>query len=172
MSSEESSNKKKNTFTIISDDSTSGHGGYGMGSISLENMSPVVIVPEDEEAYVDMDVMHARSKIERRVKYINEREVVAENGKFYWVVWVNVDDNENGPYYAGVTACELLVDKSIKRAYKSMPEHVTRMEKALKGKIILEHMDEKSKTILRDFLKEFNLELWENSTDELKEVLQ
>src|SRR5699024_5839371 len=171
MNSDQSSGKKKNTFTIISDDSTSGHGGYGMGSISLENMSPVIVDPAENEAYVDMDAMHARSKIERRVKYIKEREVVAENGKLYWIVWVNVDKGENGPYYAGVTGCELLVDKSIKRAYKSMPEHVTNMEKSLKGKIIVEHMDEKSKQILGDFLRDFNSELWDNSTDELKDAL-
>lgn len=171
MNSDQSSGKKKNTFTIVSDDSTSGHGGYGMGSISLENMSPVIVDPAENEAYVDMDAMHARSKIERRVKYINDRAEVAENGKLYWIVWVNVEKGENGPYYAGVTGCELLVDKSIKRAYKSMPEHVTNMEKSLKGKIVLDHMDENSKVILRDFLNEFNPDMWKNSTDELKEAL-
>lgn len=171
MSSEESSGKKKNTFTILSDDSTSGHGGYGMGSISLENMSSVIVDPAENEAYVDMDAMHARSKIERRVKYIKEREVVAENGKLYWIVWVNSDKDENGAYYTGVAGCELLVDKSIKRAYKSMPEHVTNMEKSLKGKIVVDHMDEKSKAILSKFLQEFNEDMWNNSSDELKEAL-
>lgn len=171
MSSDQSSGKKKNSFTIVSSDATSGHGGYGMGTITLENMSSVIVDPAENDAYVDMDAMHARSKIERRVKYIKEREEVAENGKLYWIVWVNVEKNEDGPYYAGVTGCELLVDKSIKRAYKSMPEHVTNMEKSLKGKIVLEHMDEKSKNILRDYLRDFDPDMWENSSDELKEVL-
>src|SRR5699024_4045708 len=96
---------------------------------------------------------------------------VAKTGKLYWIVWVNVEKTEHGAYYSGVTGCELLVDKSIKRAYKSMPEHVTNMEKSLKGKIIVDHMDAKSKAILRDFLREFDPELWDHSTDELKEAL-
>ncbi|MBP2257980.1 YwhD family protein [Virgibacillus alimentarius] len=170
MNSDKSSNKKKNTFTIIKDDSTDGHGGYGMGSISLENMSPVIIDPDGNEAYVDMDAMHARSAIERRVKYLNDRSEVP-NPRLYWIVWVTVEKNDHGPYFAGVAGSELLVDKPNKRAYKSMPQHVTHMEKSLKGKIVVEHMDDHSKKLLRDFLVEFDEDMWNNSTDELKEAL-
>lgn len=170
MNSDQSSNKKKNAFTIIKDDSTDGHGGYGMGSISLENMSPVIIDPAENEAYVDMDAMHARSNIERRVKYMNDRNEVP-NGKVYWIVWVTVEKRESGAYYAGVAGSELLVDKPNKRAYKSMAQHVTHMEKSLKGKIMLEHMDAHSKGLLRDFLVKFDETMWNNSTDELKETL-
>lgn len=163
--------KGKQQFTIIKDDSTDGHGGYGMGSISLENMSSVIIDTTNEKAYVDMDAMHARSKIERRVKYFSDKAEVPE-GLLYWIVWVNVEKGENGPYYAGVAASELRVDKPNKRAYKSMPEHVSRMEKSLKGKIVLEHMDNLSKQLLSDFLQEFNTEMWNNSSEELVNQLQ
>ncbi|GAA0445816.1 YwhD family protein [Virgibacillus salarius] len=170
MSSDQSSNKKKNNFTIIKDDSTDGHGGYGYGSISLENMSSVIVDPNENKAYVDMAAMHARSDIERRVKYLNDKNEVP-NGKLYWIVWVNVDQGENGPYYSGVAGSELRVDRSIKRAYKSMPEHVTHMEKSLKGKVIVDHMDEHSKKLLKDFLVEFDSDMWKNSKDELKDSL-
>src|SRR5699024_12720929 len=113
-------------FTIIKDDSNDGHGGYGVGSISLENMSSVIVDPNENKAYVDMDAMHARSDIERSVKYYPDREEVP-NWKLYWIVWVNIEENENRPYYAGVAGSELRVDKPNKRAYKSMPEHVTHM---------------------------------------------
>lgn len=162
--------KKKQTFTIVADDSTSGHGGYGAGSISLENMSSIIVDPEENKAYVDMDAMHARSDIERRVKYMSNRDEVPE-GRLYWIVWVTVERGEKGPYYAGVGASELLVDKKNKRAYKSMAEHVGNMEKSLKGKIVVDHMDDKSKTILKEFLKTFKDEMWNNSTQELKDEL-
>ena len=162
--------KKKQAFTIISDDSTDGHGGYGGGSISLENMSSIIVDPEEDKAYVDMDAMHARSDIERRVKYMDNRDEVPE-GRVYWIVWVTVERGEKGPYYAGVGASELLVDKKNRRAYKSMAEHVGNMEKSLKGKIIVDHMDDKSKTILKEFLRTFKDDFWENSTDELKNSL-
>lgn len=76
MNSNQPSNKKKNRFTIIKDDSNDGHGGYGAGSISLENMSSVIVDPNEKTAYLDMDAMHARSAIERRVKYMPDREDV------------------------------------------------------------------------------------------------
>lgn len=163
-------NKKKQQFTILKDDSTDGHGGYGIGSISLENMSSVIIDPNEDKAYVDMDAMHARSDIERRVRYYPDKEEVPD-GLLYWIVWVTVDRNDNGPYYAGVAGSELRIDRPNKCAYKSMPEHVTHMEKSLKGNIILEHMDDHSKELLKNFLIEFNEEMWENSTEDLKKQL-
>lgn len=172
MSADQSSNKKKNNFTIIKDDSTDGHGGYGSGAgvISLENMSSVIVDPNENKAYVDMGAMHARSEVERRVKWINDRNEVP-NGKLYWIVWVTVERGENGPYYAGVAGCEIRVDREIRRAYKSMAQHVKHMEKSLKGKIIVEHMDEHSRKLLKDFLVDFNEDMWNNSTEELKEGL-
>jgi hypothetical protein len=168
----EQSNKKKNQFTIIKDDPTDGHGGYGGGGgvISLQNMSSIIVDPNEEEAYLDMQAMHARSAVERRVKYLKNKDEVP-NGKLYWIVWVNVEVNDNGPYYSGVAGSELRIDRSIKRGYKSMPEHVKHMEQSLKGKIVVDHMDEKSKKLLRNYLVDFNEDMWNNSTDELKEAL-
>lgn len=163
-----SDNKKKNQFTIVSDDSTDGHGGYGGGSISLENISPVIVDPNEMKAYVDMGAMHARSAVEKRIKFKPDRDN-APNGDLYWIVWVTVDSK--GPRYEGVAACEMRIDYEIRRGYKSLPEHVNNMDKALKGKVLVEHMDATSKQLLKDFLEENNQELWTNSSDELKQVL-
>ena len=170
VSADQSSNKRsRQQFTIIKDDATDGHGGYGMGSISLENMSSVIVDPNKNEAYVDMDAMHARSSVERRVRYLNNRDEVP-NGLLYWIVWITVDNNEDGSYYDGVAGSELRIDRSIKRGYKSMPEHVKHMEESLKGKVVVDHMDDHSKQLLRDFLIEFNEDMWNNSRDDLKEA--
>lgn len=162
--------KKNNAFTIMKDDSTDGHGGYGIGSISLENISPVIVDPNEKRAFVDMGAMHARSEVERRVKFLPHKEEVP-NGKLYWIVWVTVERGENGPYYHGVAGSEIRVDRSIKRAYKSMPEHVTHMEKSMKGQVIVEHMDKLSKQLLGDFLREFNPEMWANAPEGLHKAL-
>lgn len=165
-----SNKSSKQSFTIISDDSTDGHGGYGAGSVSLENMSPVIVDPNKNEAYVDMDAMHARSDIERRVRYYPDKSEVPD-GLLYWIVWVTVERGDNGPYYAGVAGSELRIDRPNRRGYKSMPEHVTHMEKSLKGEIVVDHMDEKSKKLLETFLQEHSKEMWDNSSDELKSGL-
>lgn len=164
------SEKKKMGFNILKNDPTDGHGGYGTGALSLDNVSPVIVDVENEEAYVDMGALHARSEVEKRVKFSPNKEDVP-NGKLYWLVWVTVERGEKGAEYAGIGACEMLVDKENRRGYKVLPEHVNNMDKALKGKIIVEKMDQKSKSILHQFLKTFNEgEIWNNSRDELKEA--
>lgn len=166
MSGEQSSTNK-NHFTIIKDDSNDGHGGYGVGAISLENMSSVIVDPNENKAYVDMGAMHAHSDVEKRVKFQPDKSLVP-NGKLYWIVWVTLDRNDNGPFYYGIAGSEIRVDKPNKIAYKSMPEHVKHMEKSLKGHFIVDHMDEHSRQLLGDFLKEFNEDYWNNSSDGLK----
>lgn len=170
-SNKSDSNKKKNQFTIMKDDSTDGHGGYGIGAVSLENMSPIIIDPSEGEAYVDMACMHARSTVERGIKFLTDKSEVP-NAKLYWIAWVTVNRNESGPFYSGVASSEMRVDREIRRGYKLLPEHVNHMDKSLKGKFIVEHMDEPSKKLLGNYLKEFNPEIWENSSDDLKKALE
>ena len=162
--------KRKVEFNIIKNDPMDGHKGFGKGALSLDNVSPVIIDVEEGEAVIDVGAMHARSVVEKGIKFLKTKEEVP-NGKPYWLVWVTIDRDERGPYYAGVTACEMTVDRSIRRGYKSLPEHVNRMDKSIKRHIIVDHMDDKSKVILREFLKNHNAQLWENSTQQLKDEL-
>ncbi|MDP4084211.1 MAG: YwhD family protein [Bacillota bacterium] len=162
--------KKKLGFNIIKSDPTDGHRGYGKGALSLDNVSPVIIDVEAGEATIDVGAMHARSVIEKGIKFLPSKEEVP-NGKPHWLVWVTIDRDENGPYYAGVTACEMTVDREIRRGYKSLPEHVNRMDKSLKRHIIVDHMDNRSKKILANFLREHNEEYWNHSSEKLKEDL-
>jgi hypothetical protein len=164
--------KKKNIgFNIIKNDPTDGHGGFGVGALSLDNVSPVIIDVEAGEAFVDIGAMHARSAVERGIKFTPNREDVP-NGKPYWLVWVTIDRKEEGPYYAGVTACEMTVDREARRGYKMLPEHVNRLDKSLKRRIIVDHMDEKSKQVLANFLKQHDIDMWNRSSDELKNGLE
>ncbi|MEH7111043.1 YwhD family protein [Neobacillus niacini] len=162
--------KKPIGFNIIKPDPTDGHKGFGKGALSLDNMSPVIIDVEAGDAVIDVGAMHARSVVEKGIKFLKTKEEVP-NAKPYWLVWVTVDRKQEGPYYAGVTACEMTVDREIRRGYKSLPEHVNRMDKSLKRHIIVDHMDDKSKKILADFLQNHNQDMWNNSAEELKKGL-
>lgn len=162
--------KKKMEFNIIKTDPTDGHRGFGKGALSLDHVSPVIIDVVAGEAEIDIGAMHARSAVEKGIKFLPIKEEVP-NGKPYWLVWVTIDRREVGPYYAGVTACEMTVDREIRRGYKSLPEHVNRMDKSLKRHILVNHMDEKSKNVLAEFLRNHNKEWWNNSSDELKQGL-
>lgn len=162
--------KKKLEFNIIKNEPLDGHRGFGKGALSLDHVSPVFVDIEEGEAFIDIGAMHARSTVEKGIKFLpNKAEV--PNGKPYWLVWVTVDRDEAGPYYAGVTACELTVDRETRRGYKSLPEHVNRMDKSLKRHIIVEHMDAKSKAILREFLQNHDPGMWERSEEKLKQDL-
>jgi hypothetical protein len=163
-------NKKKLGFNIIKPDPTDGHKGFGKGALSLDNVSPVIIDVDAGDAVIDVGAMHARSVVEKGIKFLKTKEEVP-NAKLYWLVWVTVDRKQEGPYYAGVTSCEMMVDREIRRGYKSLPEHVNRMDKSLKRHIIVDHMDDKSKKILSDFLQNHSQDMWNNSAEELKNGL-
>ncbi|MDW0116433.1 YwhD family protein [Sporosarcina thermotolerans] len=158
--------KQKLGFTIIKDDPTDGHKGFGIGSLSLENVSPVIVDINEEEARIEFGAMHARSDTERGVKFTTNRED-SEGGKPYWLVWVTIDFKEEGPYYAGVTACEMVVNKEKRRGYKILADHVNRMDKSMKRHIMVDFMDDKSKKILSNFLSTHNKEMWDRSEPKL-----
>ena len=159
--------KKSIGFNIIKSDPTDGHKGFGVGALSLDNVSPVFVDIEGEDVFVDIGAMHARSVVEKGIKFLKTKEEVP-NGKPYWLVWVTIDRKEEGPYYAGVTACEMTVDREIRRGYKSLPEHVNKMDKSMKRKIMVDFMDDKSKNLLAGYLQTHDPEMWEHSSEELK----
>ncbi|MGD6870773.1 YwhD family protein [Sutcliffiella horikoshii] len=162
--------KKPIGFNIIKNDPTDGHGGFGIGALSLDNVSPVFVDVDGGEAFVDIGAMHARSTVERGIKFLPNKEDVP-NGKLYWLVWVTIDRKQEGPYYAGVTACEMTVDREIRRGYKSLPEHVNKMDKSMKRYIMVAHMDDRSKAILQNYLESHDSGMWERASDDLKKQL-
>ncbi|RXH50923.1 hypothetical protein D6T70_14190 [Kurthia gibsonii] len=161
---------KKMEFTIIKNNPTDGHKGFGIGSLSLENVSPLFIDVQEKTAEVDIGGMHARSAVERGVKFTTNRED-SEGGKPYWLVWVTIDQKPEGGYYAGVTACEMVVNKEKRRGYKILADHVNKMDKSMKRQVIVDHMDEESKRVLHDYLKGFDEGMWSRSEPALHEAL-
>jgi len=162
--------KQKMGFTIIKNDPTQGQKGFGIGSLSLENVSPVIIDIEEGTASVEIGAMHARSDVERGIKFTTDR-ADSEGGKPYWLVWVTIDHKEDGPYYAGITACEMVVNREKRRGYKILADHVNKMDKSMKRHIIVEHMDIPSKKVLATFLEQLNPDLWERSSEQLRQDL-
>ncbi len=164
--------KKSSNFTILSNDSNDGHGGYGAGTINLDHVTPVFIDIDEAEAFVDMGALHARAQVEKRVKFIpNEDEVPTEGMKRYWLVWITIGTRDKKPYYSGVAGCYMTVNKQAKRGYKSMPEHVNNMDKSIKGKVFVSQMDYSSRQALKDFLKNHNEDMYAHSEAELHDAL-
>ncbi|MFJ7825590.1 YwhD family protein [Psychrobacillus sp. NPDC096623] len=162
--------KQKIGFTIIKNDPTDGHKGFGIGSLSLENVSPVIIDIEEGIAQVEIGAMHARSDTERGIKFTTNREDSA-GGKPYWLVWVTIDYNPQGPYFAGVSACEMVINREKRRGYKNLADHVNRMDKSMKRQILVDFMDDRSKNILSEFLQSHNKEMWDRSDAKLHQDL-
>ncbi|TCS95525.1 YwhD family protein [Hazenella coriacea] len=161
-------NNKKNTqFNIINNRSTT-HGNYYTGTISLNNLSSVLI--DEDRAKIDLGLIHAKSAVERGIKFVPNKDEVP-NGKLYWVVWVAVDRNEQGSYYAGVAACPMMIDRENRRGWKNLADHVNRMDDVLKRRIKLDGLDEVGRKALKELLVNHNPEMWENSCQELKDLL-
>lgn len=163
----ETQGKPKPTFNIVSGKSS--HKGFGAGSIDLSNLSSIII--DGDEAYIDLGAIHAKSRVERGIKFSMNKEDVP-NGRQCWVVWVAVDRTEEGPYYAGVTACEMLIDSEAKKGWKILADHVNQMDRALKRRIILDGLGSKERALLKQVLIGHNAEWWERSGEELKQQLE
>lgn len=157
--------KQLNSLNVVSQKE---HKGFGAGALDLNNLSSVII--DGDEAYIDLGAIHAKSKVEKGIKFtVNKEEV--PNGRKCWIVWVVVGRTEEGQYYAGVTACEMSVDPEARKGWKILADHVNKMDYALKHRFILEGLNETEKSALRKQLMEHNAEWWNRSPEELKNKL-
>lgn len=154
------------TLNIVS--TRSKHRGFGYDAIDLSNLSSIII--DGDEAYIDIGAIHAKSKVERGIRFSVNKEDVP-NGRQVWVVWVAVDRSEEGAFYGGVAACEMLIDTEARKGWKILPDHVNRMDAALKRRYVLDDLGDKQKKLLKDALIAHNAEWWERSPQELKDKL-
>ncbi len=172
MSNDSSKKKPGFQFNIIKDDPLTGHKGQNFGMISVENVAPVYIDIDTQETFIDVGGLHGRAEVERRVKWVMDpEEPKGEGERRFWLVWVTVERTKEGPVYQGVTSCYEAINKTKKRGYKLMHEHVNQMDRSMKGRIIIDDMDRESRSSLKKFLQNHNEEMWNNST-ELQEVMK
>lgn len=169
MDKSQKTGKKMFALNIISNEDKSKHKGFGAGSINLNSMSPVII--DGDEAYIDIGAMHAKSKVEKGIKFSVNREDVPA-GRQVWIVWVAVDRGEDGQFYGGLTACEMWIDTEARRGWKILAEHVNKMDYALKRKIMLDGLEMSHKQALKQLLIDTNLEWWERTPEEIKQALE
>ncbi|MCZ8514580.1 YwhD family protein [Paenibacillus filicis] len=159
--------KKLPTFSIVNKKETK-HKGFGQGAIDLSQLSSIIL--DGDEAYLDLGALHAKSRVEKGIKFsVNKDEV--PNGRTCWIVWVAVDFKEEGKYYAGVTSCEMLVDPEAKKGWKILADHVNRMDYALKRRIMVDNLGPREKALLKRLLIDTDAGMWERSEHELKEAL-
>ncbi len=168
-SNSQKTGKKIFALNIISNEEKSKHKGFGAGSIDLNSMSPVII--DGDEAYIDIGAMHAKSKVEKGIKFSMNREDVPA-GRQVWVVWVAVDRSPEGQFYGGMTACEMWIDTEARRGWKILADHVNKMDYALKRRFILDGLSSEQRSTLKKLLIETNQEWWDRSSDELKMALE
>ncbi|WP_044482653.1 YwhD family protein [Paenibacillus antibioticophila] len=164
-------NKEKKIFAlnIISNEDKSKHKGFGAGSIDLNSMSPVIL--DGDEAYIDIGAMHAKSKVEKGIKFSMNRDDVP-NGRQVWIVWVAVDRSPEGQFYGGLTACEMWIDTEARRGWKILADHVNRMDYALKRKVLLEGLSPEQKQLLKKLLLDTNEQWWERSPEHVKAAFE
>jgi hypothetical protein len=158
--------KKSISLNVVSNKE---HRGFGAGTIDLSAVSGVII--DNGVAYIDEGAMHAKSKVEKGIKFSTNKEDVP-NGRLCWIVWVAVDRNEEGAFYAGATACPMLVDTEARRGWKILAQHVNNLDYAIKRRFVLDELGAEEKAALKGLLVAHNAEWWDSSPDVLKEALK
>lgn len=158
--------KKPLAMNIVSN--TVNHKGFGAGAIDLSNVSSVII--DGDNAYVDDGALHAKSAVEKGIKFSMNIEDTP-NGRKCWLVWVAVDRHPEGTRYAGLTACEMRIDSEARRGWKILADHVNKMDQAMKRKIILDGLTDSEKKLLRQVLIQHNESWWNQSDEQVKSIL-
>lgn len=166
MESETKGKKPSSGLNIIS--SNVNHKGFGAGSIDLSNVAGIII--DGDEAYVDNGTLHAKSRVEKGLKFSADRSEVP-NGRKCWIVWVAVDRDAEGSFYGGLAACEMAIDTEAKRGWKILADHVNRMDKAMKRQVLVDGLDDKEKSQLRALLESHNAEWWVRTPEAIKAAL-
>lgn len=162
--------KKSMSLNIVSSSAKSSkHKGFGAGAINLNNVSPIII--DHGEAKIDVGAMHAKSKVEKGIKFTTNREEV-NGGRQVWLVWVAVDKLAEGVNYAGATACEMWINEEEKKGWKILAEHVNKLDYAIKRRIMLEGLGSEEKAALKKLLVAHNKEWWNQSSEEFKTALE
>lgn len=168
MDNIEKPGKKQFALNIVSSNEKSKHKGFGAGSIDLNNVSPIII--DGGEAKIEIGALHAKSKVERGIKFSQNREDVP-NGRQVWLVWVAVDRSPEGQFYGGATACEMWIDTEAKRGWKILADHVNKLDYALKRRVMLDELGSTEKAALRTLLVSHNEAWWDLTPESIKEAL-
>lgn len=164
--------KENRAFTILKSDATNGDGGYGAGVLDLNHVTPLIIDCATGNVSIDMEALHGRSQIEKKVRFSHDLAHATDAYDRYWIVWLVLQRGANGPYYYGCSASEVRIAKAERRirlGYKSLPEQVNFLDKALKGHCIVHHLDAASRRQLAHFCMQYNEAYWQHTPDTFKQ---
>lgn len=154
------SEKKKISFTIMSDQKKH-------KTMDLSSIAPVIIDCTNKEVFVDMGALHARSKVERGIKFSTNQSDVP-NGLPYVIVWLSTSSNDQGVYIHGAGACNMTIDAEARTGYKVLAEHVNSMDAAMKGRFVFGELNAEARQLLKQFLEGYKPGILENSSSFLQ----
>ncbi len=135
----------------------------------MRGMSAVIV--DGDRVFVDNGAIHAKSGIERGIRFVNNRDEVP-NPRRAWICWVTLhrfdapDGQGKVQGYYGLQAFPIDIDGEAKVGYKSLAESVNKMDYAVKGRVDIRNMPEKDRIRLRDFLKGLRPDLWQAASPE------
>src|SRR5690554_5859017 len=110
---------------IVSPDSA--YGGRGA--------TLTAVVVDGQRAWFDEAALHGRTAVEQAVQWVKSPEEVP-NGRWIHPVWVYIRPAAGGGFrYFGLVAVSMLIDEDAGVGWKSLPEHVNQLSKAMNGHV-------------------------------------
>jgi hypothetical protein len=132
----------------------------------LRGMSAVII--DGDSVFVDNGAIHAKSGIERGIRFVQRPEEVPEPRRA-WICWVTLhrfdaDDGQGKVQgYYGLQVFPVDIDAKAKIGYKSLAESVNKMGYAVKGKVDISPLPSAERRRLGEFLRGLRPDLWEHA---------
>ncbi|MCY0876698.1 MAG: YwhD family protein [Firmicutes bacterium] len=128
---------------------------------ALANLSAIII--DGDEVYIDNAAIHGKGKFEKGIHFTKAADEVASPRRIA-LVWATLRRFIAGHGINGLAACVIYIDQESGIGYKNLADQVNKMDGAVKGKIMLEALNDHERTLLGSFLMAQREELWVNAT--------
>lgn len=131
-----------------------------------------VVLVDGQDVFIDNGAIHAKSRVERNIRWVKALEEVP-NPRTVYGVWITLHRFEGGVQgYYGAMSFTLHIDSEAQVGYKSLAEQVNGMERAVKGMVSVETLPEDVRLRLGAFVAGVRPELWEHAHLAFREAFQ
>ncbi|HEY8552375.1 MAG TPA: YwhD family protein [Thermaerobacter sp.] len=117
------------------------------------------ILVDGERAEVAPAALHAKSRVEQGVRWVDDPAQVPA-GRQYWVVWI-AQGGAGGRGIRGAVASPMWIDRQAMVGYKHLAGHVNDMSRAMKGVVDLSGLTAAQRKAVGEAIRARAPQVWE-----------
>lgn len=122
---------------------------------------------DGDQVFIDNGAIHAKSRLERGVTWVKTASEVV-SGRMIQGIWITLHRFEHGQGYYGAMPFSLFIDENAHVGYKNLTEQVNHMDKAVRGTVKVDELDNETRLRIGSFLAMVREDLWTHASEEFR----